>query len=92
MIPKRRLNSWINRPGFRVRKRIILQWIFLGHFLVMGYKTTLLSTLIQIQYESTIDTLDDMAKSGLPLLIPSHTALHKLIACDPRSTMKQIYN
>ena len=91
MFPRRRLNSWINRRGFRIRKGIILLWIFLGHFLVMGYKTTLLSSLIQIRYGSTIDTLEDMAKSGLPLLIPSHTTLHKLIASDPRPLMKEIY-
>ena len=91
MIPRKRLKNWINRRGFRMRKGIILLWIFWGHFLVMGYKTTLLSTLIQIRYESTIDSLEDMAKSGLPLLIPSHTTLHKLIASDPRPLMKNIY-
>ena len=91
MIPRRRPNSWINRTGFRSRKRIILMWMFLGHFLVMGYKSTLLSTLIPIRYESTINTLEEIAKSGLSLTVPRHTAFHKLIASDPRPLMKEIY-
>ena len=88
MIPRR---SWINRRSFRSRNGLILMWLFLGHFLVMGYKSLLLSTLIPIRYESTIDTLDEMVKSGLPFVIPSRTTFHKLIASDPRPSMKEIY-
>ena len=65
--------------------------MFWGNFLAMGYKSTLLSTLIPIRYESTIDTLEEMAKSGLPLSVPLHTTLNKLLAGDPRPTMKEIY-
>ena len=91
MIPKRRQISWINRQGFVTRKRIILQWLLLGHFLTLSYKSTLLSTLIPIRYESAIDTLQDMAESGLPFTVPRATTIHKLIATDPRPSMKSIY-
>ena len=57
----------------------------------MAYKSTLLSSLISIRYEATIDTLEDMKQSGLPLLILKSTATHKLIASDPRDAMKQVY-
>ena len=57
----------------------------------MAYKSTLLSSLIPIRYEATIDTLDDMDKSGRPLLIIHPTTLHKLIASDPREAMKRVY-
>ena len=90
-IPKRRPISWINRQGFTTRKNVILQWLFLGNVLILGYKSTLLSTLIPIRYESTIDTLLDMAESGLPLTIPRATTFQKLIATDPRPSMMRIY-
>ena len=57
----------------------------------MAYKDTLLLSIISIRYEATIDTLEDLEQSGLPLLITAATASHKLIASDPRETMKQIY-
>ena len=57
----------------------------------MAYKSTLLSSLISIRYEATIDTLEDMEQSGLPLLILKSTTMHTLIASDPRETMKQVY-
>ena len=91
MIPRRRAIRWINRQGFAARKGVILQWFFLGHLLILGYKSTLLSTLIPIRYEDTIDSLTDMAKSGLALTVPRATTLHKLISTDPRPSMKEIY-
>ena len=57
----------------------------------MGYKSTLLSTLIPIRYESTIDTDADLEESGLPLTIPESTAIQDAIANDTRPIMKQIY-
>ena len=91
MVPKRRPNRWINRHGFATRKRVIMQWLLLGHFLTLGYKSTLLSTLIPIRYEHTIDTIKDMAESGLPFTVPHATTFHKLIATDPRTHMRNIY-
>ena len=91
MIPKRRPIRWINRKGFVARKTVILQWLFFGHVLTLGYKSTLLSILIPIRYESAIDTLQDMAESGLPLTVPRATTIHKLIATDPRPSMRKIY-
>ena len=50
----------------------------------MGYVSTLLSQLVAIRYENPIDTLDDIDKSGLPLMIPNGTGLNFLIGEDPR--------
>ena len=63
----------------------------LGTFLSFAYKSTLLSSLIPIRYDATIDTLKEMEQSGLPLLIVKPTTLQKLIASDPRDAMKQVY-
>ena len=90
-IPKRKLLSWIHRPGYGTRQAIILKWIFLGSLLTLAYKSMLLSSLIPIRYETTIDTLEDMEESGLPMLIVNSTTMHKLIASDPRDAMKQVY-
>ena len=64
----------------------------LGNILTMGYKSTLLSTLIPVRYERTIDTLYDLDQSGVPLLIPKSTTHHHAIANDPRQIMKRVYN
>ena len=89
--PRRKLITWIQRPGYGTRRGMILKWIVLGSVLIMAYKSILLSSLVPIRYEATIDTLEDMEQSGLPLLILKSTAFQKLIASDPRDTMKQVY-
>lgn len=91
LIPKRRLPKWFNREGFRTRKILILKWMVLGNILTMGYKSTLLSTLIPIRYESTIDTDIDLEESGLPLTIPLSTAIHAAIESDQRPIRKKIF-
>ena len=58
----------------------------------MGYMSTLLSQLVAIRYENPIDTLDDMDRSGLPLLIPNGTGLDFLLGQDPRPVVQRIYN
>ena len=90
MIPKKRLDSWINRPGFGIRKLVILKWIVLGNILTLGYKTTLLSSLIRIQYGDTIDNISDLDKSGLSLLLAKSTATVDYIERDPRQMMARI--
>ena len=91
LIPKRRLTRWIQRPGFGVRKIVILKWMVLGNILTLGYKTTLLSSLIPIRYEDTIDSMDDLDKSGLPLLISKGSSMYDHIASDPREMMTRIF-
>ena len=58
----------------------------------MAYKSTLLSSLIQIRYESPIDTLSDLDNSGLHILIPGGSPVDKAFATDPRDVMKDIQN
>ena len=81
----------VNKPGFKARKFIIIKWFFLGGLLSWAYLSTLLATLVVIKYEKTVDTIDDMDKSGLPFLIPEATAPHRLVATDPRPAMRRIW-
>ena len=58
----------------------------------MAYKSNLLSTLITIRYEETIDTLKDLVDSDLGVLLPNNTPVHKMFSSDPRPNMRKIYN
>ena len=65
--------------------------MFASNLLLWSYKSTLLSTLITIYYENPINTLEDVDRSGLPVMVPNNTVLHWLIATDPRPTTKSIF-
>ena len=91
MIPRKRPEKWFKRRGFKTRKVFLLKWIFVANVFSLGYRSTLLSTLVPIRYEDTIDSLHDLNKSRLPLLIPKDTAFHKLVAIDTRPIVKQIF-
>ena len=86
-----RLNIWIQRPGFRIRKIVILKWIVLGNVLTLAYKATLLSSLIPIRYDDTIDSIADLDKSGLPMILVKGTFLTKYLSEDPREMTTQIF-
>ena len=90
-IPKRKRTHWIEREGFKIRKVLILKWLFLGNVITMAYKSNLLSSLVTIRYERTIDSLKDLLDSDMGVLLPNNTAVHKMFASDPRSIMKKIY-
>ena len=91
LIPKRRLKKWIQRPGFGIRKAAILKWIVLGNFLTLAYKKSLLASLIPIRYEDTIDSMRDLDKSGLPMILVKGTFLTKYFSEDPREMTAQLF-
>ena len=63
----------------------------MGNILTLGYKTTLLSSLIPIRYEDTIDNIYDVDKSGLPLLMVESTSMVDFIRKDPRKVMEHLF-
>ena len=63
----------------------------MGNILTLGYKTTLLSSLIPIRYEDTINTIYDIDKSGLPLLMLESTTDVDFIREDPREVMQRLF-
>ena len=82
---------WLYREGFtHSRKLLLLQWLLYGSVLLWGYKCVLLSTLVPIRFEQTIDTIYDMDKSELPLMIPD--IIHENMKTDSRSVMQRIRN
>ena len=86
-VPKR----WLYREGFtHSRKLLLLQWLLYGSVLLMGYKCVLLSNLVPIRYEQTIDNLYDLDKSELRLVVSD--SLHDAIESDTRSVVKRVLN
>ena len=85
--------NWLTRVGFtHSRKFLLIQWLVFANFLLMGYKSVLLSSLVTILYEDTIDTLDDLDRSNLPLMIPQGAGVVEPLEKDPRPTVKRILN
>ena len=43
-----------------------MQWIVIGFFFTMSYKSVLLTNLISIEYEQALDSIEDVVNSGKP--------------------------
>ena len=88
-IPKK----WMTRQELvYTRKLLIIMWLMLtSNLLIWSYKGTLLSTLVPIYYESPINTLEEVDRSGLPVLISKNNVIHWLVETDPRATIKNIW-
>ena len=92
LIDESRPHAWFSRNGFtHARKGLLLLWLFMGNFLLMGYKSNLRSSLITINYEDKFETLNDLVQSGIPLAIGKGTVLDRILSTDPRPTVKRMY-
>ena len=65
--------------------------IYLLSVLTLGYKKSLLSSLVPIRYEDTIDSMYDLDKSGLPVIMAKGTAGVKHMREDPGTMMARIF-
>ena len=84
-------HEWLYREGFtHSRKLLLLQWLLYGSILLMGYKCVLLSNLVPIRYEQTIDNLYDLDKSELRFVVAN--ILLDAIESDTRSVVKRVLN
>ena len=71
--------------GSKARLFLVLIWMLMAFLLTISYKSVLRAMLMKIEYEETIDTIDDMLKSGMPLMIAARTAIPMMMASDPRT-------
>ena len=62
----------------------------IGFLLTTCYKETLLSTLINIEYEKTIDSVDDVLKSEKLVMYDGTTGIANLLKSDPRKNVKDL--
>ena len=63
----------------------------LGNILTLGYKTTLLSSLVTIRYEDPIDNIHDIDKSGLPLIFWKGATLLEYMKTHPGKIQARLY-
>ena len=74
------------------RSIVVLHWLICGYILSMGYCATLLSVMISIRYEDTIDNINDLDISGMPILFGPDTPMGQIVLKDPRPAMRRINN
>ena len=92
LIDESRPHAWFSRNGFtNARKGLLLLWLVMGNFVLMGYKSNLRSSLITINYEDRFETIHDLVQSEIPVMFPTGTILDKTLSTDPRPAVKRMY-
>ena len=81
-----------DRTSAKAKQILLLVWLVVGFLLTVSYKSVLLSNLVNIGYEKTIDTVDDMLNSEKVLCTPGKSMLPILIRGDPRPKVKSLKN
>ena len=84
-------NNYISeRKCSRARSLLVLKWTVLGFLLTISYKSVLRAMMMKVEYENTIDTIDDMLLSERKFLVAGDTQLRYLVEGDPRMKVKQL--
>ena len=78
------------QPCAIARDMLILKWAMIGFLFTIGYKSVLLSTMINIEYEKPLDTVEDILRSDKPLFIESTSGIVNLLKSDPREKIKEL--
>lgn len=74
------------------RDVVVLKWAIMGLILCASYKGILLSKLINIEYEKSIDSIDDVLRSQKPVAVLAASGILNLLKSDPRRKVKEIGN
>ena len=64
--------------------------MIVGFMLTISYKSVLRAMLMNIYYEKTIDTIDDMLASERTFMVASDSILPVLLASEPRMKVKEL--
>ena len=70
------------------RQFLVMKWMLVGFLLSISYKSVLRALLIKVEYENTINTIDDMLESERTLMIPEDTPIKYILETDPREKVK----
>ena len=79
-----------NRKFSKAQRLLLIIWLFAAFSLTLNYKEVLIANLVNVGYDYTIDDLDDLVRSGMPLALQENTLLPKLISYDPRESAKKL--
>ena len=72
------------------RTFIVLKWTVLGFLLTISYKSVLRAIMMKQEYETPIDTIDDVLQSGKQIMIANGTSIKYKLETDPRSQIKKL--
>ena len=85
------INNYVSRSTHsRGRVTLVGVWILFGFIMTISFKSVLRARMMTIEYEKTIDTLDDAVSSGLSAAMPIDSSLTKLLQSDPREKVQQL--
>ena len=84
-------SAWFFRESFSGRSILLYVWLLMASVLAMAYESNLLAILVTIRYDDTIDTAEQLWKSGLKVAVPGETVIHALIASSPNPYIKKLY-
>ena len=74
----------------KARQLLLLKWAMVGLFLTSCYKETLLSTLIAIEYEESLDSVNDILAQDKFVLFDGNSGMADLLKSDPRENVKAL--
>ena len=64
--------------------------MLVGFFLTLSSKSVLRGMMLTVEYEKTIDTLEDMLDSKMPALLPVDTSMKFKLVTDPREEVQEL--
>ena len=64
--------------------------MLVGFSLTLSYKSVLRAAMMTVDYDKTIDTLDDMLSSELPAVMAVDTSLKFMLETDPREKVQEL--
>ena len=76
----------------KARQVLLVKWIVLGFCLTACYKSVLLSNMINIGFDKTIDSVEDVLDSGKLLLVPDNTDVSSQIHKSARANVRKLAN
>ena len=80
------------KPCSKARIYLVVEWLLLGYLITMSYKSVLRASLVSIQYEKPIETLEDMLVTDRKILGMADTATEIMLRSDPRPSMQLLAN
>lgn len=76
------------RPTKKSRNLLITIWMIVGFLISSGFKSVLLSTLVSIEYERPIDTIDDLIETDMPIYMEWETM--EMFMINSRNSIQEL--
>ena len=87
---QQRYNIMTKTTHLKARFMIVCTWVVVGFFMTSSFKSVLRAKMMTIEYEPTIDTVDDVIKSELQVALAVDTSMKFRLETDPRQKVQGI--